>query len=649
MLAARRKWGLSVAVLTAAVTLTGASLALAEESPVPDVPTSDVAAVDEGTEVAEQDAVEPEAVVSADGVEPGLDQMFAQGEVAAIGIQLPAATPTPIAAPDMSAYVVAPTCDAPGTLSFLTNTPAQNPNGYEFEGQGFRVYLSPAYAGPGTYTATIQKVGPGFDPAFPDGTKITSGSTSQTLVVGERLAAQSTDPSGACYVAPVDSAKPEVVVSSGECVSGAIIVSATDDLGLAKIVGNIYNSAGVLVKSTQAAITGTSGSLTVDPMALPLGKYSLRYNALDASGKMSATKTFAFKTDCERPAVTVDVSGAKCGGSVTFDVADNGTLDYAVLNLYKADGTFVKTIARKDGVAGPSVSLSAALVDLPDGEYFVKAGAFDIAGNNGTVSSAHFIVSCVSPLVAPTEVTPIVPTWSDPCGPGNGAWSFADSAEYTYSVTSYSNGKVKIVVSPAEGYAFPEGTAVQWQRLQDDAPCTVELTVATPADSAAVQSTCSADIPSEPLDGSVDIAIVEGVDFMVDGDVVSGVLPVLASEMPKTVVITARAQDGYVLPDSDWSQTIDLVTATGCKGTDALPTPLASETGSPTPSQVGGVSSDPVVSNAAVVAAPSATTAGQVLADTGSDFAVSSAVFSVLLMMIGLGGILVARRLRTAR
>lgn len=110
-----------------------------------------------------------------------------------------ACKPTDITLPALT--VVPPTCDTDGTLPFLNNPPAQNPNGYEFPGQGFRVYLSPAFTGPGTYTATLQKVGPGFDPAFPYGTKIVGGQTAQTLVVEGKTGFQGTDPEAPCYVA----------------------------------------------------------------------------------------------------------------------------------------------------------------------------------------------------------------------------------------------------------------------------------------------------------------------------------------------------------------------------------------------------------------------------------------------------------------
>ena len=51
-----------------------------------------------------------------------------------------------------------PTCSTDGDFTALTSAPpAQNPNGYEFG--KYRFYIAPAFAGPGTYELTLQKVG----------------------------------------------------------------------------------------------------------------------------------------------------------------------------------------------------------------------------------------------------------------------------------------------------------------------------------------------------------------------------------------------------------------------------------------------------------------------------------------------------------
>lgn len=63
---------------------------------------------------------------------------------------------------------VAPQVGVDGTLPFLDWPAAQNPHG--FEGSGFRIYLDREYTGPGTYTMTLQKIGPGVSAEYPDGT-----------------------------------------------------------------------------------------------------------------------------------------------------------------------------------------------------------------------------------------------------------------------------------------------------------------------------------------------------------------------------------------------------------------------------------------------------------------------------------------------
>lgn len=129
----------------------------------------------------------------------------------------PCGTPaaTTVTVPDLA--VTPPTCDTDGTLPLTFWPAAQNANGYE--GDGFRVYLNKAYTGPGTYIATLQKVGPGFDPKYPGGTKVT-GNLTQTLVVEGRL--QFAD----CNEPPA----PKVVVTEAElvkCESDTVVKTIT--------------------------------------------------------------------------------------------------------------------------------------------------------------------------------------------------------------------------------------------------------------------------------------------------------------------------------------------------------------------------------------------------------------------------------------
>ncbi|HWU60070.1 MAG TPA: glycoside hydrolase family 76 protein [Microbacteriaceae bacterium] len=177
-----------------------------------------------------------------------------------------------------------------------------------------------------------------------------------------------------------DTQRPQVTLESpttaGPFPTLAIKVNATDDVGLKRIVANIYQ-AGSLLKSTQTAIDGaTTGTHTAN-VTLPDGDYSLKYNAQDAAGNVSQTYTAPFTIDATAPTVTV-----KKGHH--FTVATGETYDLISLKLHDA-GTVDK------------VTLNGEEKDLSDNSWsdlnFIKPGAFgakqgvndlvvfDVAGN----------------------------------------------------------------------------------------------------------------------------------------------------------------------------------------------------------------------------------------------------------------------------
>ena len=58
------------------------------------------------------------------------------------------------------------------------------------------------------------------------------------------------------------------------------------------------------------------------------------------------------------------------------------------------------------------------------------------------------------------------PTWVNPAGPNNLTPVFTDTEAYTYSVTRYSTGKVKVVATANPGYVLVGTT--QWQKLDSN-------------------------------------------------------------------------------------------------------------------------------------------------------------------------------------
>lgn len=105
-----------------------------------------------------------------------------------------------------------------------------------------------------------------------------------------------------------DTEKPVVELAAPQSVvnlSDSFVITATDNKGLKKIVGNIYDATNKLARSTQSAVSGTSATHTVSLANLAEGEYKLRYNALDTADNLAITKEFAFRVDTTAPKVTV--------------------------------------------------------------------------------------------------------------------------------------------------------------------------------------------------------------------------------------------------------------------------------------------------------------------------------------------------------
>ncbi|MET3805079.1 beta-galactosidase GanA [Nakamurella sp. UYEF19] len=93
------------------------------------------------------------------------------------------------------------------------------------------------------------------------------------------------------------------------------------------------------------------------------------------------------------------------------------------------------------------------------------------------------------PTVIPV---PPAPVWTDACGVDNGSFSgYADTSQYSWKVTDHSrlDGKVGIVVTAADGFAFPAGARVQWTQAQDNSRCDASITATTTA------QTCAGAVP----------------------------------------------------------------------------------------------------------------------------------------------------------
>lgn len=193
----------------------------------------------------------------------------------------------------------------------------------------------------------------------------------------------------------VDTEKPVVTLAATPVVFNSnnvdLAIQASDNLELTKIVGNIRNAAGVLVKPTQIVASGTSGTLVVDLAGLGNGTYNLRYNALDAAGNVSETKSFDFTIDNTAPTVTIKPESIGSGGlyrSISFKLFDAGKVDKVVLNGTVKDlsnSTYSDLNGVKPGVFGALEGLNTLETYDVAGNVTVTTFTLDTTGPTATV------------------------------------------------------------------------------------------------------------------------------------------------------------------------------------------------------------------------------------------------------------------------
>lgn len=130
-----------------------------------------------------------------------------------------------------------------------------------------------------------------------------------------------------------DTTKPQVTLVSPSVVGPfpvlEVQVDASDAVGLAKIVANIYNTEGKLVKSTQTAAAGATSATHTASVALADGAYTVKYNAHDVAGNVSSTGKFEFSIDS-----TVPTASIKEGAGFTVQTGE--TYDVISFKLYDA-------------------------------------------------------------------------------------------------------------------------------------------------------------------------------------------------------------------------------------------------------------------------------------------------------------------------
>lgn len=117
----------------------------------------------------------------------------------------------------------------------------------------------------------------------------------------------------------------------------SVSVLATDDVGLSKIVADIYQGE-TLVESTETPVNGSASASHIATVQLSDGSHTIKYSAEDLAGNVSQVSSFAVTVDATPPSATVKAGASYTVGSdstyslVSFKLHDIGQIDKVTLN-----------------------------------------------------------------------------------------------------------------------------------------------------------------------------------------------------------------------------------------------------------------------------------------------------------------------------
>lgn len=225
----------------------------------------------------------------------------------------------------------------------------------------------------------------------------------------------------------IDDTRPTITIDApagGSAFTGSapfdVTVTGTDAVGLQRVTANLYDGA----NSTFLGPIGTIGlsgptshtqTWSFDPSGLAEGSYTIRSSARDLAGNIRTT-SIGFTIDRTRPTVTIDApapgSAHNADITVTVTGVDPTGMRSIAANLYGASnsGPLLRAIGQSTA-AGATTNSASWVIPISwftaDGTYTIRAGGFDVAGNNRTVT-AQFVVDTTGPsvtLISPADGT----------------------------------------------------------------------------------------------------------------------------------------------------------------------------------------------------------------------------------------------------
>lgn len=165
-----------------------------------------------------------------------------------------------------------------------------------------------------------------------------------------------------------------------------------------------------------AYVSGPLSTNSIDTPGTPAGAYYWHVKAADVAGNSTPwTSAWKVTVDNTRPTVKIvnptDFSKPFPEGPiVTVNATDSESgLQMLVTHIYNSTNTLLPICGSATSGELTAGEMSCDLSSLPNGTYYIKAGAFDKAGNNTTVTSDSFTIS-KSPLVVVNNAITIHPS-----------------------------------------------------------------------------------------------------------------------------------------------------------------------------------------------------------------------------------------------
>lgn len=278
---------------------------------------------------------------------------------------------------------------------------------------------------------------------------------------------------------------------------------------------------------------------------------------VDVNGTQGDKKSKVFWVDGCTPTPTkptVVVTPLTCStrngstGTATASItnpADNTQAAVSYTWAVTKNGATVKNGATASVADGASTTVN--LTGLAPGVYTMT-----ITGSDGTTGTTSFtIAQCDEP------VTPAAPIQKDECGTNNDGYTIVATTGVVYKVgntvvgTGFhpATGTVVITATAEAGYVL-QGTN-SWTFAFKDVPCDTPVATVAPT---------KANDECGTANDKYTIPSVEGVDYYVNGSLVpipSGTYPINGNA---SIVITAKAQTGYVLTNNSattWTLTFN--------------------------------------------------------------------------------------------